>query len=105
MVIKLNDSNFEEEVLKTDKTVLVDMFATWCGPCKMMHPVLEEVKQAIGNQATIIKVDVDENQALAQQYQVRAVPTLMIFKSGALVWQQSGYQPASAIMDALRQFI
>ncbi len=97
-------NNFEK-LIANDRPTLVDMFATWCGPCKMMHPVLEEVKQAIGNQATIIKVDVDENQALAQQYQVRAVPTLMIFKSGALVWQQSGYQPASAIMDALRQFI
>ena len=97
-------NNFEK-LIASDRPTLVDMFATWCGPCKMMHPVLEEVKQAIGDQATIIKVDVDENQALAQLYQVRAVPTLMIFKSGALVWQQSGYQPASAIMDALRQFI
>ena len=97
-------NNFEK-LIASDRPTLVDMFATWCGPCKMMHPVLEEVKQAIGDKATIIKVDVDENQALAQQYQVRAVPTLMIFKSGALVWQQSGYQPASAIMDALRQFI
>ena len=78
-------NNFEK-LIASDRPTLVDMFATWCGPCKMMHPVLEEVKQAIGDQAKIIKVDVDENQALAQQYQVRAVPTLMIFKSGALVW-------------------
>ena len=82
-------NNFEK-LIASDRPTLVDMFATWCGPCKMMHPVLEEVKQAIGDQATIIKVDVDENQALAQQYQVRAVPTLMILTSCALLLQQSG---------------
>ena len=70
-------NNFEQ-LIAGDKPVLVDFFATWCGPCKMMHPILEELKQSIGDRATIIKIDVDQAQDLAVQYGVRAVPTLAI---------------------------
>ena len=84
---------------------MVDFFATWCGPCKMMHPILEELKQNIGDQATIIKIDVDEAQELAVQYGVRAVPTLAIFKQGQLVWREAGVHSAQQLVKALEPFV
>ena len=97
-------NNFEQ-LIAGDKPVLVDFFATWCGPCKMMHPILEELKQNIGDQATIIKIDVDEAQEVAVQYGVRAVPTLAIFKRGQLVWREAGVHSAQQLVQALEPFV
>ncbi len=97
-------NNFEQ-LISGDKPVLVDFFATWCGPCKMMHPILEELKQSIGDRATIIKIDVDEAQDVAVQYGVRAVPTLAIFKKGELVWREAGVHSTQQLIQALQQFM
>lgn len=97
-------NNFEQ-LIAGNKPVLVDFFATWCGPCKMMHPILEELKQSIGDRATIIKIDVDEAQEFAVQYGVRAVPTLAIFKRGQLVWREAGVHSAQQLIQALEPFV
>ena len=86
-----------EEIINQDKPVLVDFFATWCGPCKTQALILDEVKQRLGDQVSIIKIDVDQNQAVASQYQVRSVPTLIIFKNGQIRWRQAGVFPANEL--------
>lgn len=78
------------ELLESHPTVLIDFFATWCGPCKTLGPILEQVKDDMGDDVKIIKIDVDKNQALATKYQVRGVPTMILYKDGKQVWRQSG---------------
>jgi thioredoxin 1 len=78
------------QIIQSDQPVLVDFFATWCGPCQMLAPVLQDVKANLGERITIIKIDVDKNQAVAAQYQVRGVPTMILFQNGKQLWRQSG---------------
>lgn len=87
------------------KPVVVDFFAEWCGPCKMMKPILDEFKGMVGDRATVIKVDVDRNQQAAQAFGVRGVPTLAIFKDGKIVWRRSGVMSASELQRALEPFL
>lgn len=79
-----------KDIINSEKPVLVDFFATWCGPCQMLLPVLKQVKDNLDDRITIIKIDVDKNQELAQKYQVRGVPTMMLFQEGKQLWRQSG---------------
>lgn len=86
-----------QEIINQDKPVLVDFFATWCGPCKMQAPILQELKKKIGEDAVILKIDVDQNQSVATQYQICSVPTLMIFKKGEVIWRESSVFPAEEL--------
>ena len=90
------------ELINAEKPVLVDFYTEWCGPCKMMAPVLKELKEKMGDRLTIIKVDVDKSPAAAQHYQVQGVPTFVLFKSGQIKWRQSGAMPLSVLQDAVK---
>lgn len=96
-------NNFNE-LIESEKPVLVDFFATWCGPCKMMHPILEELKGKIGDKATIIKIDVDQNQDLAAKYMIQSVPTLMVFKKGKQEWRHSGVHSVADLEKLLAKY-
>lgn len=91
-----------KELISGDIPVLIDFHAEWCGPCKMMPPILKEVKQQLGYKVKIIKIDVDKNQGLAGAYNVRGVPTLMIFKDGKQVWRESGVRQASELVGVIK---
>lgn len=99
--IQIQQSNFEDTVLKEEKPVLVDFFASWCGPCKMLSPVLDQVAGEVEGQAKIVKIDIDENETLANKYNIMSVPTLMVFKKGAVEKELIGVQTKENIIEAL----
>ncbi|HNV50685.1 MAG: thioredoxin [Bacteroidales bacterium] len=91
------------DIIKGTKPVLVDFSAEWCGPCKMMAPILKEVSQKIGNRARIIKIDVDRNPAVARKYQIVSVPTLIVFRNGQIQFRQSGVMQAMQLVALLER--
>ncbi len=96
--------NFKE-IIKSEQPVLVDFFAEWCGPCKMMKPVLEEVAKKLDGKARILKVDIDKNRKAANQYRIQGVPTLILFQGGQIKWRQSGYMDAKKLNSVLEKYV
>lgn len=97
-------ANFQD-IIASERPVLVDFSAEWCGPCKMMPPILKQVKDALGDKVTIIKIDVDKNPQAASAYRVQSVPTLMIFKNSETKWRQSGVMQAGPLQQVIQQFV
>jgi len=91
-----------KDIISSEIPVLVDFYADWCGPCKMLAPILKEVKDELGDSIRVIKIDVDKNQSLAAKYQVRGVPTLLLFKKGKQLWRQSGVVPKNDLVQLLQ---
>jgi len=106
-IIKLKIQIMEtfNEVISSDKLVLVDFFATWCQPCKMMHPILEQLKQALGDSIRIIKIDVDKQDITAGQYKIQSVPTLMLFRNGQSLWRQSGAVSLAELRNIINGYL
>lgn len=94
-----------KEIIKSEQPVLVDFFAEWCGPCKQMKPVLEQVAKKMEGKARILKIDIDKNKKAAAQYKIQGVPTLMVFKEGKILWRQSGYMNTQQLSAVLEKFV
>ena len=105
MAVEMTDSNFQETVLNSDKPVLVDFWAKWCGPCRMLGPIIEELHGDYDGKAVVGKVDVDNNQQIAMQYGIRNIPTVLIFKNGEVVDKFVGVAPKASIAEKLNSFL
>ncbi len=103
--IIFSDQNFEQEVLKSDKPVLVDFWAEWCGPCRMQAPIIEELSKDFKDKAKIGKLDIDQNPDTSQKHNVMSIPTLMIFNKGEIVWQANGLQQKKNLEDELNKIV
>ena len=101
MALEITDATFDEVVLKSDKPVLVDFWAAWCGPCRMVGPIMEELSKDFDGKAVVGKIDVDANQEFAAKYGVRNIPTVLLFKDGELVSRQVGVAPKKTYEDAI----
>ncbi|ARN78337.1 thioredoxin [Nonlabens spongiae] len=101
MALEITDANFEETVLQSDKPVMVDFWAAWCGPCRMVGPIIDEVSDEYAEKAVVGKMDVDANQEFAAKYGVRNIPTVLIFQNGEVVGRQVGVAPKNAYTEAL----
>jgi thioredoxin 1 len=105
MALELNDSNFEELVINSDKPVLVDFWAAWCGPCRMVGPIVDELSNDFEGKAVVGKVDVDANNAIAARFGIRNIPTLLFFKNGEVVDKQVGVVPKPALSEKLNSLM
>lgn len=105
MALEITDANFEEQVLKSEKPVMVDFWAEWCGPCRMVGPIIEDISEEYKDKAVVGKLDVDANQEFAAKYGVRNIPTVLIFQNGEIVGRQVGVAPKNAYTDALDQLL
>ncbi|HET8810604.1 MAG TPA: thioredoxin [Flavobacteriaceae bacterium] len=101
MALEITDANFDETVLKSDKPVMVDFWAAWCGPCRMVGPIIDEISSEYDGKAVVGKLDVDANQEFAAKYGVRNIPTVLVFKDGEVVNRQVGVSPKTAYAEAL----
>lgn len=93
------------DIIQSEKPILVDFFATWCGPCKVQAPIIEQVKNKVGDKATIVKIDIDRNPELANKYRVQSVPTLIIFKKGRAEWRAVGVQSEDTLVNKINEFV
>lgn len=105
MAIAVNDSNFEEVVLKSEQPVLVDFWAEWCGPCKMMLPIVEEISKEFEGKLTVAKVDVDSSQSTASKFGIRNIPTILFFKGGSVVDKQVGAVPKASLVAKIEKLL
>jgi len=104
-MLYVNEKNFEQEVLKNDKPVVVDFYADWCGPCRMLAPILEQLDAAVAGKAVVAKLNVDENQQLAAKYNVMSIPTLIFFKDGKVAGHQVGLQSLQSLQRAVESLL